>query len=110
MDLLKLSVVLIIFAANGIGSISVFEGTKKEIKNRSPAFHDSLSEHNDFHCDLNLMPSQKKMMYLEYRLPSKDLAFDSYKWPKNHEGLVVVPYRISKTSLLCKLQGLDKSK
>lgn len=98
MDHLKLSVVLTFCALNGIRSINVFEGTKKELASS----HDSLVDHNDFHCDLNLMPSQQKMMYLDFRLSSKDIAYDSYKWPKNQDGLVYVPYRISKSSQFCK--------
>jgi hypothetical protein len=102
MDRFKLAVVLIFCISRGILSINVIEGTKKELENRNGGSHDSLADHNDFHCDLNLMPSQKQMMYLDFRLQAKDIAYDSYKWPKNHEGLVVVPYRISKTSLFSK--------
>lgn len=95
-----LSALLILCTLNSLSSINVHEGTKKELS----AGHDALADHNDFHCDLNLMPSQKKLMYYEYRLQRKDPSYDVYKWPKNQEGLVIVPFRISKTSLYSKFK------
>jgi hypothetical protein len=55
---------------------------------------------NDFESDLYLMPQQKKMMY-SLRLQKKE-TFDVYKWPKNFEGYVIVPYWISRGALFCK--------
>lgn len=99
---LRLSVILVI-CASSISSTKVYEGTTKELKDaRSSVEGDPLAEHNDFHCDLNLMPSQKKLMYYEYRLQRKESSYDMYKWPKNKEGSVIVPYRISHTSLFSK--------
>lgn len=56
---------------------------------------------NEFESDLFLMPQQKKMMYNGLRQGPKE-AFDVYKWPKNFEGFVVVPYWISRGALFCK--------
>lgn len=93
---------LVIFCASkSVNLINVLEGTKKDLLLKSGS-HDALSEHNDFHCDLNLMPSQQKLMYYEYRLKRNEPSYDLYKWPKNHDGQVTVPFRISKTSLFCK--------
>jgi hypothetical protein len=55
---------------------------------------------NEFESDLFLMPVQKKMMYNSLRLQKKE-AFDVYKWPKNFDGFVVVPYWISRGALFC---------
>ncbi|CRK89460.1 CLUMA_CG003201, isoform A [Clunio marinus] len=54
----------------------------------------------NFHCDLHLLPQQKKIMYLT-TVPSSrkyKISFDLYKWPKNKEGFVIVPYYISRNS------------
>jgi hypothetical protein len=56
---------------------------------------------NDFESDLFLMPQQKKLMYNSLRQQPKE-AFDVYKWPKNFDGFVVVPYRISRGALFSK--------
>lgn len=56
---------------------------------------------NEFESDLFLMPQQKKMMYNSVRLQQKE-AFDVYKWPKNFDGFVIVPYWISRGALFCK--------
>lgn len=55
----------------------------------------------EFESDLFLMPQQQKMMYNSARLQAKE-ALDGYKWPKNFDGFVVVPYWISRGSLFCK--------
>ena len=62
-----------------------------------------LSGMNDFHCNLHLMPQQQKMMYSEYsnNVQKREVSFDLYKWPKNKDGLVIVPYYVSRTSLYC---------
>lgn len=54
-----------------------------------------------FENDLNLLPQQTKMMYESSRLQKKEAFFDLFKWPKNHEGFVIVPYWISRSSLFC---------
>jgi hypothetical protein len=96
------SAILIFCASQSISSINVFEGTREELKLQSNLdTHNPLEDHNDFHCDLSLMPSQKKLMYYDIRVQKKEVTFDAYKWPK-HDGLVTVPYRISQTSLFCK--------
>lgn len=56
---------------------------------------------NDFESDLYLMPQQKSIMYNNLRLQKKE-TFDVYKWPKNFEGFVIVPYWISRGALFCK--------
>lgn len=60
---------------------------------------------NDFHCDLTLLPQQKKLMYFGARSDvssaSADVSYDLYRWPKNKEGFVVVPYTIPKSSKYC---------
>lgn len=48
-----------------------------------------------FHCDLSLLPAQKRLMY--YSAKSEG-SMDLYNWPKNKEGHVIVPYVISKAS------------
>lgn len=57
---------------------------------------------DDFESDLNLMPQQKNMMYNKMRLHKKEALFDVYKWPKNFEGFVIVPYWIPRGALFCK--------
>jgi hypothetical protein len=100
---LKLSTLLVFCVSKSTSSIHVREGTKKDLQAKNFASsHDALANHNDFHCDLNLMPSQQKLMYYEYRLQRKEPSYDLYKWPKNQEGSVIVPYRISQTSLFSK--------
>lgn len=55
-----------------------------------------------FHSDLNLLPQQSQMLY-GVRILKRE-TFDYYKWPKDHQaGIVIVPYRISRTSYFCKL-------
>lgn len=57
-----------------------------------------LEANDNFHCDLSLLPQQKKMMYYGLADHQTERAFDIYKWPKNKAGLVVVPYKISRNS------------
>jgi hypothetical protein len=64
------------------------------------------SSENDFESDLFLMPQQQKMMYNSLRLHKKEALFDVYKWPKNFEGFVIVPYWISRGALFCKCKFL----
>jgi hypothetical protein len=60
------------------------------------------SETNSFYeNDLHLIPTQKKMMYESTRLQKKEAFFDLFKWPKNYEGFVIVPYWISRNSHFC---------
>jgi hypothetical protein len=55
----------------------------------------------NFHSDLNLLPQQSQMLY-GVRIVKRE-TFDYYKWPKDHQaGIVIVPYRISRTSYFCK--------
>lgn len=55
----------------------------------------------NFHSDLNLLPQQSQMLY-GVRILKRE-TFDYYKWPKDpHAGIVIVPYRISRTSFFCK--------
>lgn len=56
---------------------------------------------SEFESDLFLMPQQQKMMYNSQRLQKKE-AFDVYKWRKNFDGFVIVPYWISRGALFCK--------
>jgi hypothetical protein len=56
------------------------------------------SANDDFHCDLSLTKQQERMMYEGLPSHHTERAFDIYKWPKNKAGLVVVPYKISRSS------------
>lgn len=57
-----------------------------------------LRANDNFHCDLSLLPHQKKMMFYGLDDHQTERAFDIYNWPKNKAGLVVVPYKISRNS------------
>lgn len=54
-----------------------------------------------FQCDLELLPQQEAAMYQSVRV-KKEVPHESYKWPKDKDGLVIVPYRISQSSQFCK--------
>lgn len=54
-----------------------------------------LQSDDHFESDLVLLPQQSQMMYYDV---FDEGSFDSYKWSKNSEGHVIVPYRISKAS------------
>lgn len=72
-------------------SDQVDEGSKKIILIAKKA----PSHGKQFHCDLSLLPAQKRLMYYSGK---SEGAMDLYKWPKNKEGHVIVPYVISKAS------------
>lgn len=55
----------------------------------------------DFNCDLQLLPQQQQLMYVKVRVKKSEASVDLYKWPKNKEGYVIVPYRISKSYCEC---------
>lgn len=63
---------------------------------------DHVQNKPDFQCDLTLLPQQKKLMYFASRSGgSADASYDIYRWPKNKDGYVVVPYAIPKSSKYC---------
>lgn len=72
------------------------EESKKSFAKSKKSF--KLEANDNFHCDLSLLPQQKKMMYYGLADHQTERAFDIYKWPKNKAGLVVVPYKISRNS------------
>lgn len=51
-----------------------------------------------FDCDLVLQSQQEQMLYPSASGPKVVVSFDSYQWPKNKEGHVIVPYHISRGS------------
>jgi hypothetical protein len=71
----------------------VKDGSKKVAVKSKKTPSDTVGE--QFECDLVLMPQQSQMMYYDV---FDEESFDSYKWPKNSDGYVIVPYRISKAS------------
>jgi hypothetical protein len=85
MVLLKIFAIYLLWSSKKVGS----QLSKERFKS------------SEFESDLFLMPQQQKMMYNSARLQQKE-AFDVYKWPKNFEGFVVVPYWISRGALFCK--------
>jgi hypothetical protein len=89
-------VVFILFVQQNVSSKLVQEESKK-VYATSKKSHKSASN-NHFHCDLSLLPSQKKMMYYGEQLRDAGASFDIYKWPKNQNGFVIVPYWISRNS------------
>ncbi len=74
----------------------------KKVVSRSK---DHSYDKDDFQCDLTLLPQQKKLMYFGSRSDASaaDVSYDLYRWPKNKEGYVIVPYAIPKSSKYCKL-------
>jgi hypothetical protein len=86
----------ILLVQQNVNSKLVKEESKK-VYATSKKSHKSGSN-NNFHCDLSLLPSQKKMMYYGLQLRDTDSSFDIYKWPKNKDGFVIVPYWISRNS------------
>lgn len=57
-----------------------------------------------FDCDLVLQSQQEQMLYPSASGPKVVVSFDSYQWPKNKEGHVIVPYHISRGSGYSKCQ------
>lgn len=78
--------------------VSQTADTKKEEITKiviKPKHKVSAEDGEHFQCDLVLLPQQQQMMYYD---AYDEGSFDVYKWPKNGEGHVIVPYRISKAS------------
>lgn len=73
------------------------ESKKIVVKTKGKVYNDK-----NFQCDLTLLPQQKKLMYFGARSTSADASYDIFRWPKNSDGQVIVPYAISKTSQFCK--------
>lgn len=95
MDQLKL-VAIFVLLLHKTSSDQVSEESKKIVlKPKAKVFNGK-----NFQCDLTLLPQQKKLMYFGAR--SADESYDLFRWPKNKNGQVVVPYLISKTSHFCK--------
>lgn len=91
----KLFLILMFFTSQSATSSDqvpdqVDEGSKKIVLVAKKAQHGK-----QFHCDLSLLPAQKRLMYYSAK---SDGAMDLYNWPKNKEGKVIVPYVISKAS------------
>lgn len=85
--------------SHNIGSELLNEESKKIVVHSK----DQLYDPGDFQCDLTLLPQQKKLMYFGARSDaSADVSYDLYRWPKNKDGYVVVPYSIPKSSKYCK--------
>lgn len=55
-----------------------------------------------FQCDLELLPQQEASMYHSVRVKKSEVPHDLYKWPKDKDGFVIVPYRIAQGSQFCK--------
>lgn len=89
--------VLIIFSLIPlkISSQLFTEESKKDENNKNDAG-------KDFQCDLVLLPQQQESMFVSVRVKKSEVFVDLYKWPKDKEGLVIVPYRISHSSQFCK--------
>lgn len=97
MDRLKL-VAIFVLLLHKTSSDQVSEESKKIVlKTKAKVFNGK-----NFQCDLTLLPQQKKLMYFGVRSASADVSYDLFRWPKNKNGQVVVPYAISKTSHFCK--------
>jgi hypothetical protein len=82
--------------------LSISEVTNSQLSKEKVIRVTSSESKNEFESDLFLMPQQKKMMYNSLRLTKKEALFDVYKWPKNFDGFVIVPYWISRGALFCK--------
>lgn len=76
----------------------------EESKKTAVHSKDQLHDKGDFQCDLTLLPQQKKLMYFGARSDGSaaDVSYDLYRWPKNKDGYVIVPYTIPKSSKYCK--------
>lgn len=92
---------LILFTWHKIDSKHLNEENKKIVVYSK----DELYNKGDFQCDLTLLPEQKKRMYIGSRsdasAASADVSYDLYRWPKNKDGYVVVPYSIPKSAKYC---------
>lgn len=96
---LKYFSIFILFASHKANSDLLSEESKKIVLQTKTKVYKS----NDFHCDLTLLPQQKKLMYFAARSDARaDLSYDLFRWPKNKNGHVIVPYAISRTSPFCK--------
>lgn len=98
---LKCLCILILFTTHEIDSELLNEESKKIVVQSK----DELYNKGDFQCDLTILPQQKKLMYFGARSDASaaDVSYDLYRWPKNKDGYVIVPYSIPKSSKYCKL-------
>lgn len=93
---LKYFAVFILLLHQSINSELVVEESKQIFVKSKKNYKSGQSK--DFHCDLSLLPQQKKMMFSGLRMMRNEKLFDIYKWPKNNDGSVIVPYWISRDS------------
>lgn len=95
---LKFLSIFILLASQKTTSELLTEESKKVVlKTKSKNYNGK-----QFHCDLSLLPMQKQLMFYGTRSESADVSYDLYRWPKNIDGHVIVPYVISKSSQYCK--------
>lgn len=99
---LKCLFMLILFSVDIISH--EIDSNLSEEESKKIVLHSKSELYNkgDFHCDLTLLPQQKKLMYFGARSASADVSYDLYRWPKDKDGYVIVPYTIMKSSKYCK--------
>lgn len=96
---LKFLSIFILFVSQKTSSELLAEESKKVVLKSKGKVYNGKQQ---FHCDLSLLPVQKQLMFYGTRSESADVSYDLFRWPKNEDGHVIVPYVISKTSKYCK--------
>lgn len=97
---LKLFSIFVLLASSETSSEFEAEESKKIVTKAKYKFRSEAADH--FQCDLELLPEQREAMYLPSHIRKSDGPRELYKWPKDKEGFVIVPYRISYSSFYCK--------
>lgn len=93
--------IFLLLAVNVNARLVKEESKKFAVKSKAKGKLSSGMGEN-FKCDLELLPEQEELMYGRVRVRKADVSIETYKWSKNKEGLVIVPYRISQSAQYCK--------
>lgn len=96
---LKCFSIFLLLISHSTGSELVAEESKT-VLSKSKDKKALAADH--FQCDLELLPQQEASMYRSVRVKKSEVPQDLYKWPKDKDGFVIVPYRIAQSSQFCK--------
>lgn len=91
-----ISIFLLFFSHNSGSELAAEESKTVSVRSKKALAADH------FQCDLELLPQQEASMYRSVRVKKSEVPHDLYKWPKDKDGFVIVPYRIAQSSQFCK--------
>lgn len=97
LEFLSVFILLVSHKTSSGSELLADESKKVVLKTKSKVYNGK-----QFHCDLSLLPQQKQLMFYGTHSESADVSYDLYRWPKNTDGHVIVPYVISQSSQYCK--------